>query len=181
MSRFVREGAADELSAASDQWAEAEQSIQSIKGNHEPATGRQQDGRTLYEVLQANKAAKQEAFEEASKLKNQFRALDDEEVDFLDSVLHSSRSKDAALQKETFEQLEQFRKKREDAERDAKVSVDESAPQSDNQWARTTTKRKKPSHDTDRLKGIKLRKRSSDGTAPQMLKTPSSDERLRSH
>ncbi|CAP65397.1 uncharacterized protein PODANS_6_9010 [Podospora anserina S mat+] len=42
--------------------------------------------KSLYEVLQANKAAKQAEFEEKSKLKNQFRALDEDEIDFLDEV-----------------------------------------------------------------------------------------------
>src|SRR3569833_608756 len=36
-------------------------------------------------------AAKQAAFEEANKIKNQFRALDDDEIEFLDGVLVSVR------------------------------------------------------------------------------------------
>ncbi len=57
-------------------------------------------------------AAKQEAFEESIRLKNQFRALDDDEVEFLESVLESSKAKENAVKQETAEQLEAFRKQR---------------------------------------------------------------------
>ncbi|KAJ7631094.1 N-terminal domain of NEFA-interacting nuclear protein NIP30-domain-containing protein [Roridomyces roridus] len=44
------------------------------------------DGRSLAEKLAANKIAKQEEYEERTKLANQFRALEEDEVMFLDSV-----------------------------------------------------------------------------------------------
>lgn len=65
--------------------------------------------KSLYEVLQANKAAKQAAFEEASKLKNQFRALDDDEVEFLDGVRERRRAEEERLRRETEEGLSAFR------------------------------------------------------------------------
>lgn len=65
--------------------------------------------KSLYEVLQANKAAKQAAFEEASKLKNQFRALDDDEVEFLDGVRERRRAEEERLRRETEEGLKGFR------------------------------------------------------------------------
>lgn len=61
--------------------------------------------------------AKQEAFEEKIKLKNQFRSLDEDEVDFLDSIMESTRAQEAAVKKETSEQLELFRRQREEAEK----------------------------------------------------------------
>lgn len=61
--------------------------------------------------------AKQEAFEEKVKLKNQFRALDEDEVDFLDSIMESTRAQEASVKKETAEQLELFRRQREEAEK----------------------------------------------------------------
>lgn len=61
--------------------------------------------------------AKQEAFEEKSRLRNQFRSLDDDEVDFLDSVLESTRAKEAAVKKESAEQLEAFRRRRAQADK----------------------------------------------------------------
>lgn len=65
--------------------------------------------KSLYEVLQANKAAKQAQFEEASKLKNQFRALDDDEVEFLDGVRERRRAEEERLRRETEEGLRGFR------------------------------------------------------------------------
>ncbi|OAA61795.1 NEFA-interacting nuclear protein NIP30 [Niveomyces insectorum RCEF 264] len=64
---------------------------------------------SLYEVLQANKASKQAAFEEAHRLKNQFRALDEDEVDFLDGVLAASRAEEARVRQETQAGLDAFR------------------------------------------------------------------------
>lgn len=61
--------------------------------------------------------AKQEAFEEKSRLRNQFRSLDDDEVEFLDSVLESTRAKEAAVKKESAEQLEAFRRRRAQADK----------------------------------------------------------------
>jgi hypothetical protein len=61
--------------------------------------------------------AKQEAFEEKSRLKNQFRSLDEDEVEFLDSVLESTRAQEAAVKKDTADQLEAFRRQREQAEK----------------------------------------------------------------
>lgn len=61
--------------------------------------------------------AKQEAFEESIRLKNQFRSLDEDEVEFLDAVLESTRAKEAAVKKETEEQLAEFHRQREEAER----------------------------------------------------------------
>lgn len=68
------------------------------------------------------KVAKQEAFEEKIKLKNQFRSLDEDEVEFLDSIMESTRAQEAAVKKETAEQLESFRRHREEAE---KVALEE--------------------------------------------------------
>jgi len=44
------------------------------------------DGRSLAEKLAANKVAKQEEWEEKTKLANQFRALEEDEIMFLDSI-----------------------------------------------------------------------------------------------
>lgn len=61
--------------------------------------------------------AKQEAFEESIRLKNQFRALDEDEVEFLDSLLESTRAQEAAVKKETAENLAEYQRQREEAER----------------------------------------------------------------
>jgi hypothetical protein len=100
--------------------------------------------------------AKQDAFEESIRLKNQFRSLDEDEVEFLDSVLESTRAQEAAVKKETAEQLAEFHRQREEAERSllddpssekpgpagsAKFSVEEE------QWARSGKKRKRNKKD----------------------------------
>ncbi|KAH6632077.1 N-terminal domain of NEFA-interacting nuclear protein NIP30-domain-containing protein [Chaetomium tenue] len=64
---------------------------------------------SLYDVLQANKAAKQAAFEEAHRLRNQFRALDDDEVDFLDEVRVRKREEEERARREVERGVRAFR------------------------------------------------------------------------
>ena len=54
-------------------------------------------------VLTSRVAAKQAAFEEQNKIKNQFRALDDDEADFLDEVRERKRRAEEAVKRETEE------------------------------------------------------------------------------
>lgn len=93
--------------------------------------------------------AKQEAFEEKIKLKNQFRSLDQDEVEFLDSVLESTRAQEAAVKKETAEQLEAFRQQREEAEKalleDTSADVRPSAEGED--WKISSRKRRRDKKD----------------------------------
>lgn len=73
-------------------------------------------------------AAKQAGFEEQAKLKNQFRALDDDEIDFLDAVVSRERAKENAVKKETADELESFRKQQQLAEK-APVAADSVNPE----------------------------------------------------
>ncbi|PHH84863.1 hypothetical protein CDD83_1254 [Cordyceps sp. RAO-2017] len=68
------------------EWEAVQQELEADRRRREEARRRAAGGeeRTLYDILQANKAAKQAAFEEKHKIKNQFRPLDDDEADFLD-------------------------------------------------------------------------------------------------
>jgi hypothetical protein len=117
-------------------------------------------------------AAKQEAFEESIRLKNQFRNLDEDEIEFLDSVLESTRAKEEALKKETAEQLNFFRRQQEEADRALLYQVDNAEGGtaavgkahdlgiSESQWAiNARKKRKRPEKEV--LKGVKIRKGSS--------------------
>lgn len=128
-------------------------------------------------------AAKQEAFEESLKLKNQFRPLDEDEVDFLDSVVESERAKDNALREADREQLKRFRQQQEAADRgsesaldptkDSASSVTRANAAQDRQWAVGGKKRRRRS-DKEILRGVnKLRKASSADTD---VPTPSSIE-----
>lgn len=111
-------------------------------------------------------AAKQEAFEESIRLKNQFRALDEDEVDFLESVLESSRAKEDAVKRETADQLEAFRKQRAVAEQ----ALSESPTPGVTGKADTTAgkgswgmqkKRRRRDRDDEAAGGLKVRKLSS--------------------
>jgi hypothetical protein len=122
--------------------------------------------------------AKQEAFEESIRLKNQFRSLDDDEVEFLDSVLESTRAKEAAIKKETAEQLAAFHRQREEAERallESSASGETANPASieEEQWIISGRKRKRSKKDL--LFPGKVRRSSTTDEA-----TPSSERRVSS-
>jgi hypothetical protein len=90
--------------------------------------------------------AKQEQFEEKIRLKNQFRALDEDEIDFLDSVLESTRAQEEAVKKDTADQLEVFRKQREEAEKVMLGSTSSDvtpAPAEEEDWAIPARKRRR--------------------------------------
>lgn len=70
----------------------------------------------------ATLAAKQAAFEEAAKFKNQFRALDDDEVEFLDDIRSSVRADEERLRRETREGLDAFRAAQREREREAALA-----------------------------------------------------------
>ena len=113
-------------------------------------------------------AAKQEAFEESIKLKNQFRNLDEDEIEFLDSVLESTRAKEEAVRKETTEQLGAFRRQQEEADRSLRETnggkdLEEagSPTAGESIWTVGRSKKRKRVKDKDGLKGVKLRKASS--------------------
>ena len=119
-------------------------------------------------MIASDAAAKEEAFQESIRLKNQFRNLDEDEVEFLDSVLESTRVKEQAVKKETSEQLDLFRRQQEEAEKallDEGIKASDAAasptgPSSDTQWALNAKKRKRAKEDKG-LKGLKMRKSSS--------------------
>ncbi|RHZ48099.1 PSME3-interacting protein [Aspergillus thermomutatus] len=115
-SGFVSAGTDQEPVERDDEWRRVQQELEEER-RRKAELGKQEGGKSLYEVLQQNKMAKQEAFEEKIKLKNQFRSLDEDEVEFLDSIMESTRAQEAAVKKETAEQLELFRRQREEAEK----------------------------------------------------------------
>lgn len=114
-------------------------------------------------------AAKQEAFEEANRLKNQFRSLDQDEVDFLDSVLESTRKEEERVKRETAEGLELFRKQQEEADKKARAgegqdTTEASTAAEEEQWAAGARKRKR-TKEKEGLKGVKIRRSSSTAEA----------------
>ncbi|KAL4942276.1 hypothetical protein BDV06DRAFT_222296 [Aspergillus oleicola] len=115
-SGFVSGGTNDQPVERDDEWRRVQQELE-VERRRKADLGQQDGGKSLFDVLQQNKMAKQEEFEEKIKLKNQFRALDEDEVDFLDSIMESTRAQEATVKKETAEQLELFRRQREEAEK----------------------------------------------------------------
>ncbi|KAJ8061143.1 hypothetical protein OCU04_010219 [Sclerotinia nivalis] len=164
-SGFVSGGTADAPTERSDEWLAAQQEIEANR-QRKAIEARQQDGKSLFEILEANKAAKQDAFEEANKLKNQFRSLDEDEVEFLDSVLESTRAEEDRVKKETAEGLELFRKQQEEADKKARAAendgaqIQEGSPVREDEWGATSRKRKR-TKDKEVLKGVKVRRASS--------------------
>ncbi|KAF7951460.1 hypothetical protein EAE96_006769 [Botrytis aclada] len=164
-SGFVSGGTADAPTERSDEWLAAQQEIEANR-QRKAIEARQQDGKSLFEILEANKAAKQDAFEEANKLKNQFRSLDEDEIEFLDSVLESTRAEEDRVKRETAEGLELFRKQQEDADKKARAADDDGtqiqdgSPVREDEWGTTGRKRKR-TKDKEVLKGVKVRRASS--------------------
>lgn len=64
-------------------------------------------------------AAKEAAFEEQNKLRNQFKALDEDDVEFLDEVRAKKKREEEKLRKETEEGLKAFRERQKDGEDEA--------------------------------------------------------------
>ncbi len=107
-------------------------------------------------------------------MKNQFRALDDDEADFLDSVLESTRAKEAQVRRETAEQLDTFRKQRDAAEdllSEGKAVTEKSdtgdrSLASEESWSTSSRKRRSVKERDDERSG-KLRKKSSTTETPR--------------
>ncbi|KAI9821419.1 MAG: hypothetical protein M1826_000700 [Phylliscum demangeonii] len=194
-SRFVPAGSLEDPppTAPPDDWSIAKRQVEETRQRreqeaHNPADG----GKSLYEILQQNKAAKQEAFEESIRIKNQFRALDEDEVEFLDSVLESTRAREAAVRQETTERLDIFRKRQEEADKALLLSAagddvvgggaalaESVAVPADESWKVSGKKRRRAGEKEPVWKGVKLRK-SSAGTATVASAAPRTTEGLSS-
>ncbi|KAH8998927.1 N-terminal domain of NEFA-interacting nuclear protein NIP30-domain-containing protein [Lactarius hatsudake] len=107
-SRFVSQSDLDTARARRDeQWKAAYARL-----GQEPPPAPQEDaydGRSLAEKLAANRAAKQEEWEEKTKLANQFRALEEDEIMFLDSVRERQELEERERQEREGEELKTFR------------------------------------------------------------------------
>lgn len=119
-------GGSSSSAKRSEEWAAVQAQVEEDRRRRQQlrdeAASRGGEGeKSLYDVLQANKAAKQAAFEEANKIKNQFRPLDDDEVEFLDGVRERKRAEEERLRRETEEGLKGFR------ELQSKISSGEAA------------------------------------------------------
>ncbi|KAI1655233.1 hypothetical protein F4813DRAFT_184919 [Daldinia decipiens] len=97
------------------EWEAVQRDLEADRRRREEARRAQVEGgpggenKTLFDILQANKAAKQAAFEEKTRISNQFRALDDDEIDFLESMRDEQRVEEERVKRETEERLASFR------------------------------------------------------------------------
>ncbi|OIW31652.1 hypothetical protein CONLIGDRAFT_697879 [Coniochaeta ligniaria NRRL 30616] len=197
-SRFVSAGAIDpttgEAAAAerttddgqqkkpNDEWLAVEKELAAERRRREEqrAAAAGTGERSLFEVLQANKGmfvmsqAKQAAFEEANKIKNQFRALDDDEIDFLDEVKAKQRAEEERLRRETEEGLEAFRAaQRRGGERTGEGDGEDEADETE-EWAAPVGGRKRKR--AGKSVGIVKRRTTSEGE----LKSKSAAEKTES-
>jgi len=168
-SGFVSGGSLEKPIERDDAWKRAQDELEADR-KRKADLEKEHGGKTLFEVLQSNKAAKQDAFEEAAKLKNQFRSLDNDEIDFLDSVLESEREKEKAFQTELNSQLADFRKQRERIEHASSGVENSTAVDNEISEWNATAKKRKAAAEKSFVKGVKLRKTSSSSPKP-----PSSD------
>lgn len=116
--------------------------------------------------------AKQEAFEEKIKLKNQFRSLDEDEVEFLDSLLESTRAQEDAVKKDTADQLEVFRRQREEAEKALleNTSADVAPAAEAEDWKIPSRKRRREKKKDSLIPG-KKRKSTAENTGEESSQT----------
>ena len=80
-------------------------------------------------------------------------------MEFLDSVLESTRAKEAEVRKETTEQLDAFKRQQEEAEKAATQEDGPSAVEVNEAWTAGPRKRKKGREST--IGGVKLRRTST--------------------
>lgn len=67
------------------------------------------DNRSLFEKLQEQKAAKEDAYNEATKFSNLIRRLDNDEIDFLVSVREQKQTEDERKKREQDAAIDKFR------------------------------------------------------------------------
>lgn len=127
--------------------------------------------KSLYEILQANKAAKQAAFEEQNRIRNQFRALDDDEIEFLHGVSDEKRAEEERVRRETEDRLASFRKAQQlaggsggddDAGGDA-AGVDDGDAAVAEEWTAAAGRKRKREREKGGLKGIRRKTGVPDG------------------
>ena len=111
---------------------------------------------------------------------NQFRSLDEDEIEFLDSVQEAARAKELAEKRATKEGLDEFRKQQEEAERAAKEQEGAvSPPTVTESWSVGPRKRKK-GKEKDGIGGLKIRRTSTGEKAKKLEDTATPDNQTAS-
>ncbi|KAL1749097.1 N-terminal domain of NEFA-interacting nuclear protein NIP30-domain-containing protein [Schizophyllum fasciatum] len=107
-ARFIT---ADDIQAARTRREEQWRAAYARLGQEPPPqqTEEDYDGRSLAEKLAANRAAKQEEYEERTKLANQFRALTEDETAYLDTLREKREEEERMRKLEDGEELKSYR------------------------------------------------------------------------
>ncbi|KAF4623631.1 hypothetical protein D9613_001907 [Agrocybe pediades] len=107
-SRFVTQ---DEVETAKARREEQWKAAYARLGQEPPPQQQEEvyDGRSLAEKLAANKIAKQEEWEEKTKLANQFRALEEDEIMFLDSIRERQEEEERQRKEKDGEEIRNFK------------------------------------------------------------------------
>ncbi|EPQ64076.1 Bgt-4711 [Blumeria graminis f. sp. tritici] len=190
-SRFHASGSSPKSEDPNDAWQLAQQAIDATAANARAPLTKSSVQPSLYETLEANKVAKQEAFEEAHRLKHQFRALDADEADYLESMRTKAREAELRRQTETSELLQKYRQQRTAADELATVShgsvntsstanIGMKAVNTD-PWLPGLKKRKRPKpHPSQALKLLKVHQPSAQKGEDNVTRESASSENFQS-
>ncbi|KAF7339372.1 Protein FAM192A [Mycena sanguinolenta] len=168
-SRFVSQDDVDSAKARRDaQWKEAYARI----GMEPPARQEQDfsDGRSLAEKLAANKIAKQEEWEEKTKLANQFRALEEDEIMFLDSLRERQEAEERERREKDGVEVQSFK----EAVAARNNAVNNPPPIAPKPVAAPPSKPPAPARKKGPLKGVVVKKRAK---PPTPVKEDTKDEK----
>ncbi|KAH9486812.1 PSME3-interacting protein [Psilocybe cubensis] len=107
-SRFITQ---DEVETAKQRREEQWKAAYARLGQEPPPQQQEEvyDGRSLAEKLAANRIAKQEEWEEKTKLANQFRALEEDEIMFLDSIRERQEEEERQRKEKDGEEVRNFK------------------------------------------------------------------------
>jgi hypothetical protein len=105
-------------------------------------------------------------------LTNQFRSLDEDEIEFLDSVQEAARAKELAEKRATKEGLEEFRKQQEEAERAAKEQEGAVSPPTVSESWSVGPRKRKMGNQKGGIGGLKIRRTSTGKQAKKLEGTP---------
>ncbi|KAI1269062.1 N-terminal domain of NEFA-interacting nuclear protein NIP30-domain-containing protein [Xylariaceae sp. FL1019] len=144
-----------------EEWEKVQRELEEERKKRADARRRDAEGggeKSLFDVLQANKAAKQAAFEEANRIKNQFRSLDDDEIEFLDEVESKKRAEEEEKRREVEDGIRKFREKQKSDEQKDGVDGEGGEGIGDVEWASAGGRKRKREKEREKgLKGVKRR------------------------
>ncbi|KAF2962941.1 hypothetical protein GQX73_g10630 [Xylaria multiplex] len=110
--------------------------------------------------VEGGAAAKQAAFEEQNRIRNQFRALDDDEIEFLHGVNDGQRAEEERVRRETEQGLASFRKAQRGGDAvSVDVDGDGGGGGATEEWGAALGKKRKREKGKEKgvLKGVKRR------------------------